>query len=193
VRLEGLGQSKKLNDLIGNRTRYHPAYSIVVQPSTLPCAPQKRHKSTQIKCRTRNRKYLGVTEMSVARFLYRVVRNKVKSGNAARIGPYLVQVVLVVYDKFHFINDKMKCCTQMVRQRSLSSVPLFAPDLNQVVVNCVTHIGEAWLECRSHKCIMSVKGINQQVPCTEAGLVIQIEYIIYFYKKSPVSHVNEYA
>jgi hypothetical protein len=40
---------------------------------------------------------------------------------------------------------------------------------------------------------MSVKGINQQVPCTEAGLIIQIEYIICFYKKGPVSHVNAYV
>jgi hypothetical protein len=39
VRLEGLGQLKKFNDLIGNRTRNHPACSIVPQPTTLPHAP----------------------------------------------------------------------------------------------------------------------------------------------------------
>jgi hypothetical protein len=37
VRPEELGQLK--NYLIGNRTRYLPAYSIVPQPTTLPRAP----------------------------------------------------------------------------------------------------------------------------------------------------------
>jgi hypothetical protein len=36
MRLEGLGKFKKSSDLIGNRTRYLPAYSIVPQPTTLP-------------------------------------------------------------------------------------------------------------------------------------------------------------
>jgi hypothetical protein len=39
VRLEGLGQLKKSNDLIGNRTRNLPACSIVPQPTTLPRTP----------------------------------------------------------------------------------------------------------------------------------------------------------
>jgi hypothetical protein len=39
VRLEGLGQLKKSNNLIGNRTRNLPACSTVPQPSTLPRAP----------------------------------------------------------------------------------------------------------------------------------------------------------
>jgi hypothetical protein len=39
VRLEGLGQLKKSNDLIGNRTRDLPTCSIVPQPTTLPHAP----------------------------------------------------------------------------------------------------------------------------------------------------------
>jgi hypothetical protein len=34
VRLEGLGQLKKSNDLIGNRTRDFPACRIVPQPTT---------------------------------------------------------------------------------------------------------------------------------------------------------------
>jgi hypothetical protein len=36
VRLEGLGQLIKCNDLIRNRTRYLPACSIMPQPTTLP-------------------------------------------------------------------------------------------------------------------------------------------------------------
>jgi hypothetical protein len=36
VRLEGLGQLKKFNDLIGNRTRDLLPRSIAPQPSTLP-------------------------------------------------------------------------------------------------------------------------------------------------------------
>jgi hypothetical protein len=39
VRLEGLGQLKNSNDLIGTRTRDLPACSIVPQPTTLPHAP----------------------------------------------------------------------------------------------------------------------------------------------------------
>jgi hypothetical protein len=35
VRLEGLGQLKKSNDLIGIRTRDLPSWSIVPQPTTL--------------------------------------------------------------------------------------------------------------------------------------------------------------
>jgi hypothetical protein len=38
MRLEGLGQLKKIN-LIGIRTRDLPDYSIVPQPTTLPRAP----------------------------------------------------------------------------------------------------------------------------------------------------------
>jgi hypothetical protein len=38
VQLEGLGELKKPNDLIGNRTRDFPACSIVPQPTTLPRA-----------------------------------------------------------------------------------------------------------------------------------------------------------
>jgi hypothetical protein len=37
VRLEGLGQLKKSNDLIGNRTRHLLAYSIMPEPTMLPC------------------------------------------------------------------------------------------------------------------------------------------------------------
>jgi hypothetical protein len=40
VQVEGLDQLKKLNDLIGNRTRDLPACSIVPQPTTLPLVPQ---------------------------------------------------------------------------------------------------------------------------------------------------------
>jgi hypothetical protein len=39
VRLEGLGQLKKSNDLFGNGTRGLPACSIVPQPTTLPRVP----------------------------------------------------------------------------------------------------------------------------------------------------------
>jgi hypothetical protein len=39
VRLEGVGQLKKSNDLIGNRTHDFPACSIVPQPTTLLRAP----------------------------------------------------------------------------------------------------------------------------------------------------------
>jgi hypothetical protein len=39
VRLEGLGQLNKFNDLIGNRTRDLPACNIIPQPTTLPRAP----------------------------------------------------------------------------------------------------------------------------------------------------------
>jgi hypothetical protein len=39
VRLEGLGQSKRSSDLIGNRIRDLPACSIVPQPSMLPRPP----------------------------------------------------------------------------------------------------------------------------------------------------------
>jgi hypothetical protein len=42
LRLEGLGQLKKFNDLIGNRTRVFPACSIVPQPSTLPDGKSER-------------------------------------------------------------------------------------------------------------------------------------------------------
>jgi hypothetical protein len=41
VRLEGLCQLKKSNDLIGNRTRDLPACSNVPQPTTLPRGPPK--------------------------------------------------------------------------------------------------------------------------------------------------------
>jgi hypothetical protein len=41
VRLEGLGQLKRSNDLIGKRTRDLQACSIVPQPTTLTCAPFK--------------------------------------------------------------------------------------------------------------------------------------------------------
>jgi hypothetical protein len=41
VRLEGLGQLKKISSyLIGSRTRDVPACSIVPQPTTLPRAPK---------------------------------------------------------------------------------------------------------------------------------------------------------
>jgi hypothetical protein len=44
VRLEELGQLKeKSNYLIGNRTREHPACSIVPQSTTLPRAPIFKH------------------------------------------------------------------------------------------------------------------------------------------------------
>jgi hypothetical protein len=39
VRLEGLGQLKQTNDLIGNGNRDLPACSIVPQKTTLPRAP----------------------------------------------------------------------------------------------------------------------------------------------------------
>jgi hypothetical protein len=40
VRLEGLGQLKKSNDLIENRIRDLPACNIVPQPTTLPLLPR---------------------------------------------------------------------------------------------------------------------------------------------------------
>jgi hypothetical protein len=39
ARLEGTGKLKIFNDLIGTRTRYLPACSIVPQPTTLPRDP----------------------------------------------------------------------------------------------------------------------------------------------------------
>jgi hypothetical protein len=39
MRLEGLGQLKNKIHVIGTRTRYLPASSIVPQPTTLPRAP----------------------------------------------------------------------------------------------------------------------------------------------------------
>jgi hypothetical protein len=39
LRLKVLGQLKKFNDLVGNRTRDLPACSMVPQPTTLPRAP----------------------------------------------------------------------------------------------------------------------------------------------------------
>jgi hypothetical protein len=39
VRLQGLGKLKKFNDLIGNRTRDLPAYTIIPQTTTLPGEP----------------------------------------------------------------------------------------------------------------------------------------------------------
>jgi hypothetical protein len=42
VRLEGLGQLKKSNELIGNRTRDLPGCSIAPQPTTLPRDPEFR-------------------------------------------------------------------------------------------------------------------------------------------------------
>jgi hypothetical protein len=50
VRLEGLGQLKKSNDLIGNRTSDLPACSIVPQPTTLPRAPDYVVCKAQIEC-----------------------------------------------------------------------------------------------------------------------------------------------
>jgi hypothetical protein len=46
--LEGLGQLKKINDLIGNRTRYLAACSIVPQPTTLPRAPKDQVYSQRV-------------------------------------------------------------------------------------------------------------------------------------------------
>jgi hypothetical protein len=47
VRLEGLGQLKKFNDLVGKRSRDLPAYSIVPQPTTLPRAPLLLYTKTK--------------------------------------------------------------------------------------------------------------------------------------------------
>jgi hypothetical protein len=46
MRLEGLGQSKKFNDHIGNQSRDLPACSIISQPTTLPRAP-KVHRNVK--------------------------------------------------------------------------------------------------------------------------------------------------
>jgi hypothetical protein len=43
VRLEGLDQLKKSNDLIGDQTRDLPACNIMAQPTMLPHAPNIRH------------------------------------------------------------------------------------------------------------------------------------------------------
>jgi hypothetical protein len=42
LRLVGLGQLKKSNDLIGNRIRDHPVCSTVPQPTTLPRTPSHK-------------------------------------------------------------------------------------------------------------------------------------------------------
>jgi hypothetical protein len=57
VWLEGLGNVEKINDLIGSRTRDHPACSIEPQPTTLPLPPSSLYKSKRIfdkscECRT---------------------------------------------------------------------------------------------------------------------------------------------
>jgi hypothetical protein len=44
VWMEGLGQLKKSNDLIRNRTRDFPACSIVPQPTTLPRSPHTKSR-----------------------------------------------------------------------------------------------------------------------------------------------------
>jgi hypothetical protein len=41
VRLEGLGELKISNDLVGNQTRELPACSTVPEPTTLPRAPSQ--------------------------------------------------------------------------------------------------------------------------------------------------------
>jgi hypothetical protein len=43
MRLEGLGQLRKSNDLIGTQTRDPPACIIVPQPTTLPRAPLEKN------------------------------------------------------------------------------------------------------------------------------------------------------
>jgi hypothetical protein len=45
MRLEGLGQLKKSNDLIEIRTRDLPACSIVPQPTTLLCASPGKYSA----------------------------------------------------------------------------------------------------------------------------------------------------
>jgi hypothetical protein len=45
MRLEGLCQLKKSNNLIGNRIRDLPTSSIVLQPATLPRAPKDPYTS----------------------------------------------------------------------------------------------------------------------------------------------------
>jgi hypothetical protein len=45
MRLERLGQLKKIDDIIGNRTRDLPACSTVPRPNTLPRAPLSHHIS----------------------------------------------------------------------------------------------------------------------------------------------------
>jgi hypothetical protein len=52
VRLEGFGQLKKSNYLIGTRTRDLPACTIVPQPTTLPRAPNQIHIHVEIKIAT---------------------------------------------------------------------------------------------------------------------------------------------
>jgi hypothetical protein len=48
VRLEGLGDLKKSNELIGNRTRDLPAYSTVPESTTLPRASIKHSRAKKI-------------------------------------------------------------------------------------------------------------------------------------------------
>jgi hypothetical protein len=48
VRLEGLGQLKKSNDLTGNQTRDLSACNVMPQPTTLPRAPSQ--KTEVFKC-----------------------------------------------------------------------------------------------------------------------------------------------
>jgi hypothetical protein len=49
VRLEGLGQLKKFNELIGTRTRDLPACSIAPQLTTLPRTPQSKSHAEIVK------------------------------------------------------------------------------------------------------------------------------------------------
>jgi hypothetical protein len=44
MRLEGLGKLKKINDVIGTRTRDLPACSIAPQPSTLARVPYDNNR-----------------------------------------------------------------------------------------------------------------------------------------------------
>jgi hypothetical protein len=52
VQLERLGQLKRFNDIVRNRTRDVPACSIVPLPTALPRAPKQKLRRIQLKNRT---------------------------------------------------------------------------------------------------------------------------------------------
>jgi hypothetical protein len=61
LRLDGLRQLKKSNDLIGNRTCDLPASSVVSQPIRLPRAPQTRGKHSYFEL---NKNYIKSSPIS---------------------------------------------------------------------------------------------------------------------------------
>jgi hypothetical protein len=67
VRLEGLAQLKKSNNLIGNRNRDLPACSIVPRPTTLLHAPKvfARKPERKLQLRRHSRKWKNNIKMDI--------------------------------------------------------------------------------------------------------------------------------